>query len=114
MNGQIIGTGSATLGYASSNRDRDAQVCEQRTAEIPHELERLERTLRGCEQGMETLVGRLEGSVMRCEPPTPACTGQSGPIAVPQTPYGSRLQELVSFAAILNERIQSINARLEV
>lgn len=88
-------------------------VEQQRAAEIPHELERLERTLKGIGQGVETLTGKLESSVMRSEPPSD-CKNASTPSAVPQTPYGSRLQELVSFAAILNERIQAINARLEV
>jgi hypothetical protein len=89
--------------------------CEQRQAEIPSEFERLERTLKGCLQGVENLAERLQASVMRSEPPSPignaAC---STPTATPQTPYGSRLQELTSTAAIINARIQSLNARLEV
>lgn len=114
MNGQMIGTGAA-LGSAAGNTyfDRGAPKVDQRAAEIPHELERLERTLKGCDQGLDTLAGKLEASVMRTQPPQPCATG-STPSAVPQTPYGSRLQELVTFAAILNDRIQSINARLEV
>jgi hypothetical protein len=111
--GQVIGTGAA-LGYASGNYAGDAaKVCEQRAAEIPQELDRLERTLKGCDQGLDTLAVKLESSVMRSQPPQP-CATANAPSAVPQTPYGSRLQELVTFAAILNERIQSINARLEV
>lgn len=110
---QMIGTG-ALSGYTGDYDRSAAKVCEQRAAEIPHEMDRLERTLKGCDQGLDTLAGKLEASVMRTQPPSPVAAGQSNPTAVPQTPYGSRLQEMVSFAAVLNERIQSINARLEV
>lgn len=104
---QIRGYGDAKLALGSC----DQQV---RAAEIPHELEHLERTLKGCEQGLEMLIGRLEGSVMRCEPPSPVDVGQIGPNAATQTPVGTRIRELVNVAALMNHRIQAINARLEV
>lgn len=114
MNEQLIGNGYGAKIQSEYPGLRPAQPEAARAAEIPHELERLERTLKGCDQGLDTLAGKLEASVMRSQPPSPVATGQSNPTAVPQTPYGSRLQELVAFAAVLNDRIQSINARLEV
>lgn len=115
MNEQLIGSSYGAKLSSEYHALRPAQQEAARAAEIPHELERLERTLKGCEQGLATLAGRLESSVMRSEPPSPVGNAaMGGPTAVPQTPYGSRIQELVSFAAVLNDRIQSINARLEV
>jgi hypothetical protein len=94
-------SGAARLGAA-----------DVRQAEIPHQMQILENTLKGCAQGLDTLSAKLEGSVMRSTPPQ--TSGANSPTPVPSTPYGSRLQELASFAAILNERIQSLSARLEV
>jgi hypothetical protein len=90
-------------------------LCEaQKQAEIPYQLERLERTLQGCLQGVENLGARLESSVMRREPLSPTADCDGAIKAGPSTPYGSRLHDLAGVAAIINERIQSLSARLEV
>jgi hypothetical protein len=95
-------------------QDKAVMVAEQikREAEIPRELDRLDRLLKGCAQGLDTLHGKLADSVMRSEPPSDAKAGNASTPA--QTPYGSRLQELGSFASMLNDHIQALNARLEV
>jgi hypothetical protein len=110
--GQMIG-GYAAIGGAAGY-GADAKLCEaQRQAEIPHQMERLSRTLEGCLKGLEVLGEKLEASVMRGEPPQNA--GQNGiTAAVPSTPYGSRLYELTSLAAIVSARIESLSQRLEV
>jgi hypothetical protein len=95
-------------GYAS-----DARKEPQREAEIPHQMERLERTLKGCLQGLEGLGARLEGSVMRSEPPSATAVERLA-TAAPITPHASRLHDMAGVAAIINERIQSMSARLEV
>lgn len=110
MNGQAIGMAQgAQMGYAN----KPLGTVEARQAEIPHQMQMLENTLKGCYQGLDTLADRLESSVMRTLPPAPGAN-PTQPTAVAQTPHGSRLQEMTSAAAIVNERIQSLIARLEV
>jgi len=82
-------------------------------SEIPHQLECLERTLKGCFQGLDTLSSQLESSVMRPEPPSPVGKETSAE-ALPNTPLGSQLRDLVRTAAQINARIESITQRLEV
>jgi hypothetical protein len=113
MIGQIVGTG----GYAAAGQmayDRAATLGgnDVRQAEIPHQMSMLEGMLKGCLQGLDTLDERLGSTVMRSQPPMP-CTDPK-PQAVPNTPYGARLQELVSAAEMVNERIHSLTARLEI
>ena len=109
--GQVLGSGVA---YASGyGTDKYAAAEQLRSAEIPHQMQMMENALKDCMQGVDVLGAKLEGSVMRSAPPA-AASGCGAPIAVPATPYGHRLQELVSVAAMLNERIQSLSARLEV
>jgi hypothetical protein len=83
----------------------------QRQAEIPHQIEKLERTLKGCMQGLDTLGAKLEGSVMRSEVPSDS---KAEPAGIQATTLGTILQNLTNVAARLNERIQSMAARLEV
>jgi hypothetical protein len=114
------GNGFAAQGYVGGGKKlsglapSDYGACEaQRQAEIPHQLERLGRTLEGCLKGLEVLSMKLESSVMRCEPPsTVGC--DNAITAGPTTPYGSRLHDFASMAANINARIESLTARLEV
>lgn len=111
---QMIGTGAA-LGYASGSYNEARVQTEQvRAAEIPHELERLERTLESCHKELSEFAMRLEGTVMRTEPPSPAATGSNQLTAAPSTTYGARLSDMTATAAMLCARIQSMNQRLEV
>lgn len=87
-----------------------ASVDVKREAEIPHQLECLERTLKGCMQGLETLVERL-GGVMRPDEPS---SMTDAAVAAPVTQLAMRLQSLAGVAELVNSRIQSITARLEV
>lgn len=93
-----------------------AAAAETRVAEIPHQLERIERTLKGCHQGLDHLADRLEASVMRGSEAmnTGNPKHSDAPQAVASTPTGSRLQDLCTSVAILNERIQGLINRLEV
>ena len=91
-----------------------AKATEQvRQAEIPHQLEKLERTLKGCMQGLESLGARLEASVMRGEATSPADIAKEQDV-LPFTGLGAHIRTLTSVAAEINARIQSISARLEV
>jgi hypothetical protein len=111
---QIIGQ-QIGVGYAAGGAMKGAILgCDKevRQAEIPNQMGRLEQMLKGCLQGLDTLSGRLESTVMRSESPTTACDDK--PQVNPNTPYGSRLQELTSMAEAVNGRIQSLTARLEV
>lgn len=85
----------------------------QRQLEIPHQLEMIERNLKGIAQGLDTLEGRLATSVLRGAAPVPGSIGGPAPSAVPSTPMGSRLQELASSLSLANERIQGMVGRLE-
>jgi L-rhamnose isomerase len=58
-------TGTASFGSLTAAQQQDV-----RTTEIPHQMECVERTLKGCEQGLETLEAKLLGSVLRQQPPT--------------------------------------------
>jgi hypothetical protein len=89
-------------------------AAEQRMAEIPHQLERLDRALDGCCKELGELAARLEGAVMRSEGPSPAANNTSQITVAPSTPYGSRLTDMVATAAMLCARIQSMTQRLEV
>jgi hypothetical protein len=112
MNGQnIIGNtynSGGQLGYAAGATLGN----DVRQAEIPHQMSMLEGMLKGCLQGLDTLDSRLGSTVMRSQPPMP-CTEQK-PQGVPNTPYGARLQELTAMAEMVNERIHSLTARLEI
>lgn len=85
-----------------------------RQAEIPHQLEKLERTLNGCMNGLDVMGAKLEGSVMRSEPPSPVGNDSNKIAGAPATAVGGTLQNLCNYAARLNERIASMTARLEV
>jgi hypothetical protein len=82
-----------------------------RQPEIPHQLEKLERTLEGCMSGLENLGAKLEGSVMRSEAASDSAKEPSG---IQSTTLGTALQQLTNTAARINARIQSMSARLEV
>ena len=90
------------------------QAAEQRMADIPHQMERLDRTLDGCCKELGELAARLEGTVMRGEPPSPDATDSNRTMATPSTPHGARLADMVATAARLCARIQSMTQRLEV
>lgn len=99
-----------TIGPAIGYNDPRG-AAETRQAEIPHQLEKLERTLKGCMQGLDTLGAKLENSVMR---PDTANDCAKEPAPVPSTALGSSLQAMTQAAAHLNARIQSMTVRLEV
>jgi hypothetical protein len=105
--------GGAIGGYAAMGSLK-TQACDTRMAEIPHEIECIERTLKGCYQGLDTLNERLSSSVARCEPPSAVENKTASPQAVPQTATGRALQSLAAQVAEINARIQSLIARLEV
>lgn len=101
------------IGQISGGNDAKLAV-EQKVADIPHQLERLDRTLDGCCKELGELAARLEGAVMRSEPPSPAAADSNRIMTAPSTPYGARLADMVATAAMLCARIQSMNQRLEV
>lgn len=84
-----------------------------RQLEIPAQIDRLERELKGCLQGLEHLESKLSASVLRSDPPSPVGTGIPSPTAVMQTQVGNRLQELTNVASMLDASIRSILGRLE-
>jgi hypothetical protein len=92
-------------------RNIGMSAAEVRPVEIPHQMEKLERTLKGCFEGLAMLSQRLECSVMRAEPPTDTA---KEPTALQSTPLSGQLQSLTTTAAHLAARIQSMTARLEV
>lgn len=104
-----VGRDSYALGRG--NIGMGAGTAEVRQAEIPHQMEKLERTLKGCFEGLSVLGQRLEGSVMRPEPTTDSA---KDPTVLQSTPLSTQLQNLTTTAAHLAARIQSMTARLEV
>lgn len=106
MNYMDKGTGGS-IGY----RDPPAMVAETRQAEIPNQMEALERTLKGCLQGLDVLGAKLENSVMRPENTNDCAQEPSPPNA---TAMGGYLRSMTQVAAHLNARIQSMTQRLEV
>lgn len=100
----------ANYGGSAVSMVEDKAAGRQR--EVPHELECLERNMKGIFQGLDHLESRLSESVLRAMPPAPPST-PSLPTAVVNTPLGNRLQEANSVLAGINERIQSFIARLE-
>jgi hypothetical protein len=112
MNGYAIGPKDARYSNEEPNYGRVGGIAETaRQAEIPHQIEKLERTLKGCMQGLDTLGAKLEGSVMRSEVPS---EGKAEPAGIQATTLGTILQNLTHVAAHLNARIQSMAQRLEV
>ena len=101
------------IGQISGGNDAKLAV-EQKVADIPHQLELLDRKLDGCCKELGELAARLEGAVMRSEPPSPDVNGSTQIMAAPSTPYGARLADMVATAAMLCARIQSMTQRLEV
>lgn len=102
--GQIIG---------GSSRLNSAGLSDARQPEIGAQLERLESALKGCMQGLETLDGRLQMSVLRGEAASQTSDRPPSPTQVMSTPLGDRLRVMVELANIASNRIQSINARIE-
>jgi hypothetical protein len=85
---------------------------QKRQLEVPNQLETLERNIKGCVQGVEHMESRLGESILRPMGPQSAGTPPS-PSAVQSTSLSNRLQDMNSGLSILNERIQSLIARLE-
>jgi hypothetical protein len=103
------------MNYAQPQMAADTKSDAGRMAEIPHEIECIERTLKGCYQGIETLDDRLSGSVARCLPPHPVNDNKTSTVEpVLQTPTARALHSITGQVADLNARIQSLIQRLEV
>ena len=105
------------MNYANMNQPKGldnysaGQAVEARQAEIPNQMEALERTLKGCLQGLDVLGAKLENSVMR---PECASEGADAPSPPNATAIGGYLRSMTQIAAHLNARIQSMTQRLEV
>jgi hypothetical protein len=98
----------ASTGYAGDRIPQDAA----RPLEVPRQLEMLERNITGLRQGLDTLEDRLGTSILRQQPPK--SEGPGGPVPVPSTPLARSLDEFNCGLAALNDRVQSLIARLEV
>lgn len=113
MTHELKQASGAVAGYARDHAMLPTEPAA-RQLEIPHQLERLERTLKGCMQGLDTLNDRLSTSILASEPPNKTSDPRGGELmAAPRSHLGSRIQELTSVTAMVNERIQGLIARLE-
>lgn len=84
-----------------------------RESELQAELRQLQSVLDECERRL-TVLGERLSPVLRGEPPATAPTGQQiGQIGA-QTQVGARINQMAGFVCAINDRLMSINERLEV
>lgn len=87
-------------------------LAEARQLEVPHQMEMLDRNIKGIAQGLEHLENRLSESILRSQPPQPPGTA-AAPTPVQSSSIGSRLQDTNTTLAALNDRVQNLIQRLE-
>jgi hypothetical protein len=87
-------------------------AAEARQLEVPHQLEMLDRNIKGIAQGIDHLESRLSESILRPVAPQ-AQANATSPVPVQNSHVGSRMQDANTLLALLNERVQSLIARLE-
>ena len=86
---------------------------EPRQAEVPAQLQKLEKALAYCEDSVRELLNRLE-PLVRPMTPEPATSGNQLTAVGPSTNIGAELQQIGGRTYLLAERVQDVLRRLEV
>jgi hypothetical protein len=113
MQGQMIGAAagySNSLGGSYMAQDACKLGAEPRQAELPAQMERINKSLAYAEESLRELLSRMEPT-MRPQPPEP--TGQGAMVSV-ATGYGIELHGFGTRIATLADRIQDALRRLEL
>jgi hypothetical protein len=89
-----------------------SQVDNMRQAEVPHQIDMLQRNARGLSEVVGHIEARL-GGIVRPEPPANV-PDKTQPRSVPATGVGSQMQDINDELVAVRVRAESLLARLEV